>query len=192
MLWRPDDTRIIVLNGQKDVGWLETRLTGSEVFLKQLYVAPAHQRQGIGSRVVRKLLHEWHGRAALMALFVLKNNPAARLYKRLGFAVVQETRTKFVMRGELIDCALGGHRALQARVHTHHRWTVAAPPQPTGSLRGGRGAPRCAQSSGQGGGRSPEEPRAASRLGRRWHSRRARRGAGNRIAPPDPRLPRKR
>jgi ribosomal protein S18 acetylase RimI-like enzyme len=117
MLWRPDDTRIIVLDGRKDVGWLEARRTGSEVFLKQLYVAPTHQRQGIGSRVVRKLLDEWRGTAASMALFVLKNNPAARLYERLGFAVVQETRTKFVMRRELIDCALGGHPALEARVH---------------------------------------------------------------------------
>lgn len=125
MLWRPDDTRVIVLDGRKDVGWLEARRTGSEVFLKQLYVAPTHQRQGIGSRIVRKLLDKWRGTATSMALFVLKNNPATDLYERLGFAVAQEPRTKFVMRRELIDCALGGHLALQARVHARRylsRW----------------------------------------------------------------------
>jgi GNAT superfamily N-acetyltransferase len=116
MLWRPDDTRIIVLDGQRDVGWLAARRIGSEVFLKQLYVAPTHQRHGINSRVVRKLLDQWRGTATSTALFVLKNNPAACLYERLGFVVVQETRTKFVMRRELIDCALGGHPALQTRV----------------------------------------------------------------------------
>jgi len=106
-LWRPDDTRIIVREGREDVGWLETRQTGSEIFLKQLYVAPAWQRQGIASQVVRRLLEESHGRARSMALFVLKNNPAARFYKRHGFAVVQETPTKFVMRREMIASARG-------------------------------------------------------------------------------------
>jgi hypothetical protein len=43
-LWRPDDTRIITLDGQKDIGWVEFRQTGDEVFLKQLYISPAHQR----------------------------------------------------------------------------------------------------------------------------------------------------
>ncbi|WP_262265964.1 GNAT family N-acetyltransferase [Microvirga yunnanensis] len=75
MLWRADDTRIIVLDGRKDVGWLEARRTGSEVFLKQLYVAPPHQRQGIGSRGVRKLLDEWRGTATSMAVFVLRTTP---------------------------------------------------------------------------------------------------------------------
>jgi hypothetical protein len=32
-LWRPDDTRVIVLDGV-DVGWVEIRQTGDEIFLK--------------------------------------------------------------------------------------------------------------------------------------------------------------
>ncbi|WP_404291120.1 GNAT family N-acetyltransferase [Microvirga sp. RSM25] len=98
-LWRPDDTWIITLNGQ-EIGWVEFRQTGDETFLKQLYVAPLHQRRGIGSQVMRRLNEQ--GRAAKsMALFVLKNNPAFRFYKRHGFEVVQETHSTFVMRRKL-------------------------------------------------------------------------------------------
>lgn len=98
-LWRPDDIWIITLNGQ-EIGWVEFRQTGDETFLKQLYVAPLHQRRGIGSQVMRRLNEQ--GRTAnSMALFVLKNNPAFWFYKRHGFEVVQETHSTFVMRRKL-------------------------------------------------------------------------------------------
>ena len=98
-LWRPDATWIITLNGQ-EIGWVEFRQTGDETFLKQLYVAPLHQRRGIGSQVMRRL-NEQGRTAKSMALFVLKNNPAFQFYKRHGFEVVQETHSTFVMRRKL-------------------------------------------------------------------------------------------
>jgi ribosomal protein S18 acetylase RimI-like enzyme len=98
-LWRPNDTRIVVLDGE-GIGWVEFRQTGDETFLKQLYVTPLHQRRGIGSQVMRRL-NEQGRTAKSMALFVLKNNPAFRFYKRHGFEVVQETHSTFVMRRKL-------------------------------------------------------------------------------------------
>jgi ribosomal protein S18 acetylase RimI-like enzyme len=98
-LWRPDDTWIITLNGQ-EIGWVEFRQTGDETFLKQLYVAPAYQRRGVGSQVMRRL-NEQGRTAKSMALFVQKNNPAFRFYKRHGFEVVRETHSTFVMRRKL-------------------------------------------------------------------------------------------
>ena len=103
-LWRPDDTRIIVLDGN-DVGWVEIRQTGDEIFLKQLYVAPAYQGQGIGIQVIQRLLVEWTGIARSVALFVLKDNPAVLFYQRLGFSIVRETSTKFVMRRAITEWA---------------------------------------------------------------------------------------
>jgi ribosomal protein S18 acetylase RimI-like enzyme len=102
-LWRQNDTRIITLDGQEDIGWVEFRTTGDEVFLKQFYISPEHQRRGLGSQVMRLLLKEQRGAARSMALFVLKSNPASRFYQRHGFDVVQETPTRFVMRREIAE-----------------------------------------------------------------------------------------
>ena len=103
-LWRPADTRIITLGGQEDIGWVEFRQTEDEVFLKQLYITPVHQRRGIGSEVMR-LLQEQRRTAKSMALFVLKNNPAFRFYQRHGFEVVRETHTTLVMRRAMAEAA---------------------------------------------------------------------------------------
>ena len=102
-LWRSGNTCIIVLDGQ-DIGWVEFRQTGDELFLKQLYITPKHQRKGIGSQIIR-LLNEQAETAKLMALFVLKNNPAFRFYERHGFEVVRETHTTLVMRRRLAHAA---------------------------------------------------------------------------------------
>jgi ribosomal protein S18 acetylase RimI-like enzyme len=104
-LWRPDDSRIITLNGREAIGWVEFRQTGDEIFLKQLYISPGHRRRGIGSEVMRLLLEEQRGTAQSMALFVLKNNPAFRFYERHGFEVVRETHTTLVMRCAMVEAA---------------------------------------------------------------------------------------
>jgi len=98
-LWTLPDTRIIMLD-ERDVGWLDAADTGPEIFLKQIYVVPAHQRRGIGTYVMRLLLEEWQETQKPIVLGVLRNNPARRLYERLGFTVVGETDMKFMMRRE--------------------------------------------------------------------------------------------
>ena len=104
-LWRPNHTRIIVLDSQ-DIGWVEFRQAGDELFLKQLYISPTYQRRGIGSQIIR-LLNEQGSKVKSMSLFVLKNNPAFRFYRQHGFDVVQETSTKFVMRRAMAEAAYG-------------------------------------------------------------------------------------
>ena len=98
-LWSLADTRIITLDGA-NVGWVEAADTGAEIFLKQFYVVPAQQRRGIATQVMGWLLKEWEAAQRPVVLGVLKNNPARRLYERLGFAVIGETDMKFLMRRE--------------------------------------------------------------------------------------------
>jgi ribosomal protein S18 acetylase RimI-like enzyme len=98
-LWAPSDTRIITLDGAA-VGWVEAADTGEEIFVKQFYLTPAQQRHGIGTQVMQMLLKEWEPMRRPVVLSVLKNNPARRLYERLGFALIGETDMKFLMRRE--------------------------------------------------------------------------------------------
>ena len=98
-LWSLADTRIITLDGA-EVGWVEATDTGEELVLKQFYIAPARQKRGIGTQVMDLLLKEWQSAGKPIVLNVLKNNPARRLYQRLGFATVGETDMKFLMRRE--------------------------------------------------------------------------------------------
>jgi ribosomal protein S18 acetylase RimI-like enzyme len=98
--WRPRDVRIIMLEG-REVGWLQVSETEAELHLQQLFVAPPYQRRGIGGEVLRRLLHERRGAGKSVVLTVLKNNPARRLYERVGFTVVGETNVKLEMRREL-------------------------------------------------------------------------------------------
>ena len=44
-----------------DVGWVQQRLDDNGILLGSIYVAPAMQRKGIGSRVIQALL-SWAGR----------------------------------------------------------------------------------------------------------------------------------
>jgi len=98
-LWMPANTRIITRDGIA-IGWLAASERASDIFLQQLYIMSDHQRRGIGTRVMELLLTQWRATGKPIVLGVLKNNPARRLYERLGFTVVGETKTKFIMRRE--------------------------------------------------------------------------------------------
>ena len=51
----------------QDIG-VEFRQTGDELFLKQLYITPTHQRKGIGSQIIRLLNNTWPSTAKSMAV----------------------------------------------------------------------------------------------------------------------------
>lgn len=59
---------------------------------------PAYQRRGIGAAILRDVIAEARAGGHAVALRVLKVNPARRLYERLGFAVVGESDTHYLMR----------------------------------------------------------------------------------------------
>jgi ribosomal protein S18 acetylase RimI-like enzyme len=92
--WKADDVRLIVVDG-KDVGWLQARETPSQIILQQFFISPDHQRVGIGTKVLRRLLVDWRPTEKPVTLTVLKNNPARRLYERAGFTITGEAGIKF-------------------------------------------------------------------------------------------------
>jgi ribosomal protein S18 acetylase RimI-like enzyme len=96
--WKREEVWIISVEG-KDVGWLQVAELPTEIRLKKFYISPQYQRSGIGSEVLSNLLATWRSTGKKIVLRVLKNNPARRLYERLGFSVVAEAGVIFRMRG---------------------------------------------------------------------------------------------
>ena len=96
--WKREEVRIISVDG-KDVGWLQVAELPTEIRLQKFYVSPQYQRSGIGSEVLSNLLATWRSTGKKIVLRVLKNNPARRLYERLGFSVIAEAGVTFRMRG---------------------------------------------------------------------------------------------
>src|ERR1700712_2776761 len=87
--WKLDEVSIISVGGN-DVGWLQVAELPAEIRLQKFYVSPQYQRSGIGSEVLGNLLVTWRSTGKKIVLRVLKNNPARRLYERLGFSVTLE------------------------------------------------------------------------------------------------------
>lgn len=90
--------RQIVLLGATAVGTITATRTSTEIFLANIGILPAYQRQGIGTRLIQALLTEAAGSGLHLTLQVLKVNPARRLYERLGFEVIAETETHYLMK----------------------------------------------------------------------------------------------
>jgi ribosomal protein S18 acetylase RimI-like enzyme len=97
--WSADETRIIARAGA-DIGWLQAATEADALFLKQLFVDAPVRCQGIGTRVMHRLIDEAARGGRAVTLGVVKTNPALRLYQRLGFAITREDERKFYMRRE--------------------------------------------------------------------------------------------
>lgn len=88
---------IITYEG-RDAGWLEVRHGTEATLIANIYVYPEYQNRGIGTRLLEKVLREAEQNDVPVKLGVLKVNARARqLYERLGFRVVSETDTHYLM-----------------------------------------------------------------------------------------------
>jgi ribosomal protein S18 acetylase RimI-like enzyme len=86
----PATVRVIVVEGQ-DVGLLHVEREADALFLANLQILPDFQNRGLGSAVVRHVIEEARATGLGVRLQVLKSNqPARRLYERLGFEITQE------------------------------------------------------------------------------------------------------
>ncbi len=91
-------------------GYLWVRRTDKAIYLVDICVSPEYQGNGIGSRIIGKLLSEAKARRLPVELGVFKvNHSALKLYKKLGFNQTSETQTHILMRSLLP----AGYRLLQ-------------------------------------------------------------------------------
>lgn len=84
----------------RSIGYVSIQRSGNEIILAAIEVAPEFQNQGVGTYLIQNLLGDSDESNLPAKLFVLKVNPARRLYERLGFECTGETPTHFVMKRE--------------------------------------------------------------------------------------------
>ena len=89
-------TCIIELDG-KPIGIRVVEREPDCIQLAQIFILPAHQGRGIGSKLIEQLLAEARSVGLPLRLRVLRVNPAFNLYQRMGFKVVEETPERYFM-----------------------------------------------------------------------------------------------
>ncbi len=85
--FQPRHTRHIVKDGVR-VGFVVVKPVDDGLLLDHLYVHPACQGMGIGSRIMRQILAEADGENRCVRVGALKGSEANRFYVRHGFELV--------------------------------------------------------------------------------------------------------
>ena len=89
----------VITTSSRDAGLLHVEREANELFIANIQILPVFQNRGLGTAVVRSLLHDAHAAGTPVRLQVLKTNPRAReLYERLGFVVTDLSGTHCQMR----------------------------------------------------------------------------------------------
>jgi ribosomal protein S18 acetylase RimI-like enzyme len=94
--FHPGHDQIILVKGEQ-AGIFGVEERPKSYFLRHIELLPQFQGKGIGSKLIRSLLDEARKKQVPVRLTVLKQNPAFRLYKRLGFSLTGETEIKYEM-----------------------------------------------------------------------------------------------
>jgi ribosomal protein S18 acetylase RimI-like enzyme len=78
---------LVMIDG-RPAGRLSVDRAGSAIELLDIALTSGYRGYGVGTRLVRELQDEARVAGLPLRLHVARGNPAARLYERLGFAVV--------------------------------------------------------------------------------------------------------
>ena len=91
------DAAVIIEAEGRAVGVVKVLQDGTTWTIDQFQVAPTHQGRGLGTLVLRAVIGDARRAGALLRLSVLKQNPAARLYARMGFRTLAESNHSYKM-----------------------------------------------------------------------------------------------
>ncbi len=88
----------ILRQHEDDAGWLQVEETRHIVHLQQLFVLPAVRNRGLGTSFLTWMKERAERKRKDLTLEVMTNNPARRLYERLGFKPISTADNKITMR----------------------------------------------------------------------------------------------
>lgn len=88
---------IILLNNNV-IGVYAAHITeNGDCFINEISLLEEYQGKGIGTKILKEQLNENKKQKIRTILQVFKDNPAKKLYERLGFIVYGETETHYQM-----------------------------------------------------------------------------------------------
>jgi len=81
-----EDVSIVIIAGKR-AGFLSTKKKHTSVYIDNIQLSPVRQGQGIGTKLLNNLIATYSKVGIFLTTF--DDNPAKRLYERLGFVVVE-------------------------------------------------------------------------------------------------------
>jgi ribosomal protein S18 acetylase RimI-like enzyme len=94
----PDAEYLLIERGGRPAGRLYVDRGAHEHRIVDIALTPEHCGQGLGTALLGDLLTEAAAAGKCVTIHVEKNNPALRLYRRLGFAAVADKGVYDLMR----------------------------------------------------------------------------------------------
>jgi ribosomal protein S18 acetylase RimI-like enzyme len=85
-----DAERLVIERGGEMLGRLYLAEWASEIRIVDISLMPACRRQGVGEAILRDVQDDAASRGKAVSIHVEKNNPARRLYARLGFRIIED------------------------------------------------------------------------------------------------------
>ena len=88
------DVTMIIVGGRR-AGYLALKVAADSIYIDNIQLSSVHRGKGLGTAILRGLLREHAGRRVHLTTFA--DNPARRLYERLGFVVTETDRATLRM-----------------------------------------------------------------------------------------------
>jgi ribosomal protein S18 acetylase RimI-like enzyme len=86
------DYQIIEIK-ERIIGFIKVVIYDNEIYLGEIQINSNDRNKGIGTSLIKSLIQQAQLNSNKLSLKVVKGNPAERLYKRLGFTVIEESHT---------------------------------------------------------------------------------------------------
>lgn len=85
----PGADLLVIENGSGPIGRIYVYRSPGEIRLMDIALVPARRNAGLGTALLQRLLAEARGSGSRITLHVEPDNPAQRLYHRLGFRLIE-------------------------------------------------------------------------------------------------------
>lgn len=84
--FNPDNVSMVVINGRR-VGYLSLKRDDQGLYIENIQLSPSLHGCGIGTDILKHLLDRYD--QDVIRLTTFSDNPARRLYERLGFTITE-------------------------------------------------------------------------------------------------------